>query len=280
MLEYLTRHSGRVPQITVAEDTLDALVLHTWLWWQDRRRERALLRRGKYAGLYLREMGHPLGITSHQGVQDRLDRLDALIAHDRPDGHLSRAARAEAARSEERTRWASAQEPRLREVVEHLVRELGRVPEPASILTAAPDEAARNEADSAGMGDPEDPERASLAAETAEWFAELCADLGHEHLSPATVSLLGLALGPPRILLHSLELDSGHDLWRAVRAADRLRSIPTRMLRPPDNAGNRSARKVPWAPDYRGQACCSGRPSEVASRDVVDEVVQLVPFVD
>ena len=40
VLEYLTRYSTPLPQWAIATDTLDALVLTGWLWWEDRRRER------------------------------------------------------------------------------------------------------------------------------------------------------------------------------------------------------------------------------------------------
>jgi hypothetical protein len=94
VLEQLTRGSVALPRWVVAADTLDGLVLSVWLWWEDRRRERALLRRGLHLGLTLGELGTPLGISSPQGLRDRLDRLDALLAFDRPDEKLTRAARA------------------------------------------------------------------------------------------------------------------------------------------------------------------------------------------
>jgi hypothetical protein len=216
VLEYLTRYSTTLPQWVIAKDTLDSLVLHTWLWWEDRRRERALLRRGKRAGLYLREMGAPLGINTHQGVRDRLDRLDALLAHDHPDEKLGRAARSEAARNEDRALWIAEHENQIRAVVETLLRELARVPALAPLLTDAPPDVPED----GGRDD----ERARLSTETAEWLTELRADLDQSAISPATLGLLGLTVAPLRILLHDTGLDPAHGLWRALRGVDRVRA--------------------------------------------------------
>jgi hypothetical protein len=211
VLEHLTRHSATLPQWVIAADTLDALVLSGWLWWEDRRRERSLLRRGLHAGLTHRELGTPLGIATRQGLRDRLDRLDALLTHDHPDEKLTRGARHEAAQHDVRSRWVAEHEPWIRSVLESLFQEIARLPR----LLSAP--AART-SDSGGR---------ELAAEAGEWLAELRTDLEAGRFSPATLSVLGLALGPLRILIHDQELDPAHGLWRAIRAADHLRAVAT-----------------------------------------------------
>jgi hypothetical protein len=212
VLEHLTRHSIPLPPWVIAADALDGLVLQTWLWWEDRRRERALLRRGVRAGLHHRELAGPLGIASRQGLRDRLDRLEALLAHDHPDEKLTRAARREATQRVDRQRWIAERAAIVRAVVDRLFRELARAPEFSTILTCIED----------GSADRED--RSSPMVEAGEWLTELRADLEEDQLSPATLGVLGLALAPLRIALHDSGLDEGHGLWRAVRDAERLRS--------------------------------------------------------
>lgn len=214
ILEHLTRYSTMLPMWVRGHDALDGLILLNWLWWEDRRRERSLLRRGLAAGLTHRELGEPLGITTTQGVRDRLDRLDALLAHDRPDEKLTRAARHEAAQHATRARWIADHEADARTVIENLIREIARVPELAPLLTVPVT------ASEVGRGD----EHAVLMADAAEWFSELRADLATPQLSPATIGVLNIAIAPLRSLLHDLGLDPGHGLWRALRAAEQLRS--------------------------------------------------------
>ncbi|MDT7703001.1 MAG: hypothetical protein QOJ30_5326, partial [Pseudonocardiales bacterium] len=97
VLDYLARRGpAGIPRWVAAADTADALILSTWCWWDDRRREHRLLRTGRSLGLSLSELGAPLGITTRRGTQDRIDRLDALLRYDRPDEQLTRAARCEA----------------------------------------------------------------------------------------------------------------------------------------------------------------------------------------
>ena len=63
MLPYLRRHHVRVPREVAAEDGLDALVLAAWIWWDERRRERELLRRARSYGRSLRELDDTPSIT-------------------------------------------------------------------------------------------------------------------------------------------------------------------------------------------------------------------------
>jgi hypothetical protein len=215
VLEYLTRHSALLPQWAIALDVLDGLSLSAWLWWEDRRRERALLRRGARAALYWREMGTPLGIRSHQGVRDRLDRLDALLSSDRPDEQLAREARRAAARTGDLRLWGAIHGDRVGKVIARLLEQLAR-PELAAALTLG--ETPTPESDGPAG------EHAAALAEADEWLTELRADLDRNSFSPATLSVLGLAIAPLRLALHNLGLSPGHGLWRALRDADALRS--------------------------------------------------------
>ena len=213
VVEHLTRHSATLPQWVVMQDTLDALVLTTWLWWEDRRRERALLRRGLYVGLTHRELGTPLGITTRQGLRDRLDRLDALLAHDHPDEKLTRTARRDAALDDPRRRWIAAHAGHIHAVLTRLLAQLDRVTA-LGTLGATTAVAVSGSPDTTAV----DP-----IVEAGEWLVELRADLAEGTLSPATLSLVGLVLAPLRIAARDAGLPHGHGLWRAIREASELR---------------------------------------------------------
>ena len=54
--------------------------LNNWLWWEDRCRELHFLKAGrKNRGLFLSQLGTWVGVGK-QGVLDRVDRLEALLA--------------------------------------------------------------------------------------------------------------------------------------------------------------------------------------------------------
>jgi hypothetical protein len=105
VLDYLGKQHTRIARIArwVAQaDVCDGLVLHVWIWWEDRRREYRLLTAGVDLGLPLSQLGSPLGLgtrvrstrgNKRQGAQDRIDRLKALLEYDRPDATLTREAR-------------------------------------------------------------------------------------------------------------------------------------------------------------------------------------------
>lgn len=79
LLEHLRRHSAGLPHHVQADDVADALVVDAALWWQERERHRALLRRARSLGMSLSEIGARLGLSSKSAVRDHLDRLDALV---------------------------------------------------------------------------------------------------------------------------------------------------------------------------------------------------------
>jgi hypothetical protein len=80
VLAYLHKQHARLPRAVSTADAVDALVLAGWIWWDERRRERELLRRARSYGHSLRELGAFLGLETRQATYEYLDRLDALIA--------------------------------------------------------------------------------------------------------------------------------------------------------------------------------------------------------
>ena len=236
VLDYLIKRSVGLPRWVAAADTQDALVLLTWLWWEDRRRERALLRRGLHLGLTATELGAPLGVASRQGLRDRLDRLDALLAFDRPDEKLTRAIRREAAQHDPRQRWVNAHRQRIRSVLAELLNQTVRVfgadvrldQVPVGVdgggLVDTDVLGDRNRAPEKPRLDDEPATEPDAEAESDDWLAELRTDLDEDALTPATLAMLGLTLTPLRIAAQAAGLDPAHGLARALRAADALRS--------------------------------------------------------
>lgn len=164
VLDYLRRHSGAdIPQWVRQADVCDALTMNNWLWWEDRRRELHFLRAGVERGLFLAQIGSQVGIGK-QGVRDRIDRLEALLRYDHPDEKLIRRER----RQERDTReqrspevaWLAAKREELLDVIGGLVAE----------------------ADRYGLGD-----------DDREWIDELAVDVHEARLTPATLTMLGLA---------------------------------------------------------------------------------------
>jgi hypothetical protein len=93
VLDYLRRHHGRMPGVVAGEDALDELVLAAWVWWDERRRERELLRRARSYGHSLAELGAFLGLATRQATYEYLDRLEALLAaHDADQARQQRVA--------------------------------------------------------------------------------------------------------------------------------------------------------------------------------------------
>jgi hypothetical protein len=93
VLDYLRRHHIRLPRVVAAEDATDELVLAAWVWWDERRRERELLRRARHYGHSLGEIGAFLGLATRQATYEYLDRLEALLAaHDADQDRQQRVA--------------------------------------------------------------------------------------------------------------------------------------------------------------------------------------------
>lgn len=196
----LDRGPAGVPRWIAAADHLDAIVLTTWCWWEDRRTERRLLKQALLLGTSLAELGAPLGIRSRQGMRDRLDRLDALLVHDRPDEQLTRTARRDLARRDGRQEWITAHHDEIRALLAALHAQTIRVLGTTS-NTAQPDE-----------------------DDVRGWLDELDADYHDDTLTPATLAVAGLAARELRELPAVRELDQRHPLPALLRSVDHLRA--------------------------------------------------------
>ncbi|MEK6443909.1 hypothetical protein [Pseudonocardia sp. T1-2H] len=213
VLDYLAARSpAGIPRWVAAADTADALILSTWCWWDDRRREHRLLRNGRHLGLSLSELGAPLGITTRRGTQDRIDRLDALLRYDRPDEQLTRDGRRDARNRDARQDWIDAHRDEIRAVLAGFLAQARRFAD-----AVAPEEHAG--------GPDDDPDDADLpSAGAGEWLDELTADYDADDLTPATLAVAGLAAAELRTAPAVLELDAKHRLHTALREVEILRA--------------------------------------------------------
>jgi hypothetical protein len=202
------------------------------LWWDDRRRERTLLRRGLRLGLSLAELGSPLGISTPQGLRDRLDRLDALFAFHNPDEKLSRETRQVANAKDPRQHWINANEQRVREAITALLAQLERVEELDHAGSSPATTSSLDNIDS-GRQAPVDRDLDDDADEPEEWIDELRVEAASETLSPATLSLIGLALPAFQQSAGKAALATSHGLNRAIKQAHRLRADYTRSTTEP-----------------------------------------------
>lgn len=257
VLDYLHRHHTRLPRAVSGEDARDALVLSAWIHWDERRRERELLRRARSYGHSLGELGAFLGLNTRQATYDYLDRLEALV-----EAHTTDQARQARAASERVERQRAA---------DHVVRdpELVAGPLGTSTLPAHDDlyRRTRGRRASAAGADPETvrqrrrnrrvlPARERWIAQhhgeldrvVSDLLAQL-ARLGIEardqesedfeledtlsllarhrtsgDYSPATFGALGLALGELRFHPAVEELARNHGAHQAMAAADRVRA--------------------------------------------------------
>ena len=198
VLDYLRRYTGPdIPRWVLQADVCDALTLNNWLWWEDRRRELHFLRAGRDRGLFLSQIGAQVGVGK-QGVIDRIDRLEALLQHDRrPDEKLTRAARRSRREAAERRpaqqRWIDAHRDELVDIIAALAQQADHF--------ALPDE---------------DRER----------IDQVALDARDEDLTPATMTFLGLAAAELRTAPAMLELETTRPVavHKALARAESLRS--------------------------------------------------------
>lgn len=203
----LDRGPAGVPRWVAALDHHDALVLSTWCWWEERRRERRLLRQGLHLGLTAGELGAPLGMSSRQGLRDRLDRLDALLSHDRPDEQLSRDARRAGRERDARQHWIDVHRAHVRSVLAGLIAQTRRFLE-------AP-------AGGDGLGG-EDEQAADESAR--EWLDELAHDYADAAITPATLAVAGLLAAELRAHPRVLGLAPRHRVHAALASVEALRT--------------------------------------------------------
>jgi hypothetical protein len=196
----LDRGPAGVPRWIAAADHLDAVVLSTWCWWEDRRTERRLLRQAVMLGTSLSELGAPLGIRTRQGLRDRLDRLEALLTYDRPDEQLTRIARRDLGHRDRRQDWIDAHRDQIRAVLLALSAQTSRVLGPKS-----------------GDGGPDEDS-------VRGWLDELDADYRDDAISLATLAVAGLAAGELRDLTAVQALDQRHPLLAVLREIALLRA--------------------------------------------------------
>jgi hypothetical protein len=257
VLSYLRRHHTRMPRVVAGEDALDELVLAAWVWWDERRRERELLRRARYYGHSLAEVGAFLGLTTRQATYEYLDRLEALLVAHQVD--------------QNRQQRVALERVAAQEAVDHHQRDPDAIAGPigTAVLPARHDLYRRTRgrrASAVGAGPVElrarrRDQRALPARE--RWIAEAdlridravaellaqCQRLGfdlREHDSEefeledalatlarhrarnryaeATFGALGLALGELRLHPEVTGLARNHGIHRAITAADRLRA--------------------------------------------------------
>jgi hypothetical protein len=196
----LGRGPAGVPRWVAAADHLDAVVLTTWCWWEDRRTERRLLRQALMVGISLSDLGAPLGIRTRQGMRDRLDRLAALLTYDRPDEQLTRIARRDLGHRDRRQDWIDAHRDQIRAVLLALHAQTSRVLGPMS-----------------GDGDPDE-------ESVRGWLDELDADYRDDAISPATLAVAALAAGELRDHIAVQALDERHPLLAVLREIALLRA--------------------------------------------------------
>ena len=218
VLAYLQRHSIRLSRAVATDDVADELVLHAWVWWEERHRERSLLRRARHLGVSLSELGAQLGLTTRQGMQDYLDRLDALLTTGLRDEQLTRAERRQARARLQEQPWIETYHQDIAAVIDRLLTEIDR------ILPAADSGHWDTDAADSEVDEPND---------VLEWIDELRADRDDDALSPATLAVLGLVTGQLHVHPAVRALDPNHGLRRALRTANRLRSAAAERRAPP-----------------------------------------------
>ena len=231
VLSYVRARHSQLPRALTSLIARDQLILSAWVFWDERRRERELLKRLRREGLSLGEVGAFVGIHTRQGMRDYLDRLDALLAeyhravaaspspatgdgatdplrrygtHTRAergaDVHAARGQRATARLKPTRELWIERHHDRIRASVRNLLEQCARVglhPHPS------------DEDDLPELGD---------------YLAWLEEDLQDGEFDHGSFGSLGLALGDlrPHPALHGLA--ANHGLQLAIRAVDQLRA--------------------------------------------------------
>lgn len=194
VLDYLANyaHNPDHPEGVRSADAVDRITLTVWLWWDDRRRHRDVLRDALRL-LPASQVGAALGLTTRQGARDRLDRLDALLRYDRPDEKLTRDARREAAtlvqHGDARAAWIATHHVML-------------------------DDAATRLLDAADH----------YQIIEREWLDELAADQAAGAWTPGSIGVLGLAIAEIRTDPAVLALPGHHAVFRELAAADRIRA--------------------------------------------------------
>lgn len=233
VLRYLARNHSRLPRQLVADDVWDELILEAWCEWDWRARRSERHHRALRCGLSLADLGRYLGIESRQGMQDHLDRNDALVAEYRringepvlpatgdgstdplswflgrpraargADVHAGRQARHRRRTKPARQDWITQHQDMIVSVVRDLLDQAARIglhPDPT-------DDA--DELGTDGLGD------------YLHWLRQ---DY-HRGCDSGTIATLGLALGELRSHSTVRPLPNNHGLRLVMARADRLRA--------------------------------------------------------
>lgn len=214
VLAYLQRRSPALPRALRTDDAWDELILSAALHWEELARQRGLLRRARGLGVSLSELAAHFGISTRQGMQARLDRLEALVKVGSPDVDLTRRARrADKGRAGDQ-RWLDAHHGEINPLLRDLLAQVDRTLPPLHVGATDHDEADHRHGDA-----PDRDDEASL-----EWLDELRADVDAGAVTPATMGILGLVLGELRTRSEVAVLDRSHGLHRALRRVERLRA--------------------------------------------------------
>lgn len=222
VLDYLKRHPVRVSP-EAERDLHDALVLWVWQWYESLRDLRTLLEQGIDRGIPYKQMGMPLGLGSaarkhgtearnqRQGVQRRLDRINALLEYDKPDADLSREARridAAAAKA----KAAPERDPQL----SWLVRHRDTVVAVANRLLAVKEHA--ND-------------------KAYSWLIEVASDRRDDDWSPGSLTIMRLAVEEMRVQAKIVRMPSQTLVKRALHAVDELCAAFTALTDPAPELG-------------------------------------------
>lgn len=199
VLDYLLDRPPRGAAWVKQADVNDGLVINVWLWWEDRRRELRLLKRGVAEGIPRSQLGSARGIGS-QGIQDRIDALEALLERGRPDAKIIRLRRALdkelLATATPREKWLNRHRDWISEVAGKLV---------AHASDIANDD-------------------------TYAVLLDVKRDLREDTLSSETITMMALTVEYLRAQPEVIRLGAQHRLKRACKAVDDLHRCSTHLV--------------------------------------------------
>lgn len=196
----------------------DGLILWVWQWYESQRDLRDLLRRGASRGVPFKQMGLPLGLginarkgntavrNQRQGVQRRLDRLDALLTFDTPNADLSREARRVAAAVA-----TAAADPERDPQISWLVRHHTMVVAVADRLLSV-----KRYANDAAYS----------------WLVEVASDRREDAWAPTSLTMMRLAVEEMRVQPEIFEMASQSLVKRALHGVDELCAAFTELSDP------------------------------------------------
>jgi hypothetical protein len=182
VLTYLRRYSKGVPPWVAEADVLDGLTLRLRLWWLGEEAELWLLESARRLALPPRLIGPRLGITSRQGVHDRLrlarEKLERLTGT--PDPALNPGPDQEQ-RANEQT-WLHEQHGAILEIAADALKH-----------------------------------RALADEEAADWLLDVARDLRDQVVTPGSLQTLRFALAELETSTGVMDLDGSHPAKELLR---------------------------------------------------------------